>query len=157
MKFKALIAVLITIIIYSCGSELNKEHTNIVNIDQETIIDSTALKKELELQSKYLDKYVFYGLRNLNDGFDAESVKYFSEDDFQIVLQRVKKLEIGILGIEPWKNGEFYDVVTYEALSNNPVDPTWYLKVFEDFKATGDTLQYAASYYVPEDLLKEMK
>ena len=30
----------------------------------------------------YLIEHVFVGLENLNDGFDSESIYYFSEDDF---------------------------------------------------------------------------
>lgn len=86
------------------------------------------------IKEAYLDRNVFYGLTNLNDGFDAKSIKYFSETDFKIVLDRVKELGIGIAGIEPWKDGEFYDVLAYELITDNPADPKWYLKVFEDFK-----------------------
>lgn len=61
-------------------------------------------------EQKYLDKNVFHGLSNLNNGFDEEGIKYFSETEFQIVLERVKNLGLGITGIEPWKDGEFYGV-----------------------------------------------
>tara|TARA_B110000977_G_C10833369_1_gene399003 strand:- start:51 stop:473 length:423 start_codon:yes stop_codon:yes gene_type:complete len=103
-----------------------------------------------DIQQAYLDKNVFYGLTNLNDGFDAKSIKYFSETDFKIVLDRVKKLGIGIAGIEPWKDGEFYDVVVYELITDNPANPEWYLKAFEDFKKVEKNLQYSATFLVLE-------
>ena len=34
----------------------------------------------------YCDKHLFYGLTNLNDGFDIISIKYFSEKDFEVVF-----------------------------------------------------------------------
>ena len=65
------------------------------------------MKDRLKKKGAYLDKHVFYGLTNLNDGFDAMSIKYFSETDFKIVLDRVKEFGIGITGIEPWKEREW--------------------------------------------------
>ena len=38
----------------------------------------------------YCDKHLFYGLTNLNDGFDITSIKYFSEKDFEVVLESSK-------------------------------------------------------------------
>ncbi|AYN05591.1 hypothetical protein [Flavobacterium sp. 140616W15] len=99
----------------------------------------------------YLIEHVFVGLENLNDGFDSESIYYFSEDDFEIVLDRIEKLGIEILGIEPWKNGEFYDVLNPD---NFNFDLEWYRKAFIKFKESGENLQYAASYKIPTNLLK---
>lgn len=97
----------------------------------------------------FLDENVFYGLTNLNTGFDSPSIKYFSADDFRIVLQRVEKLGLGIYGIEPWENGTFYDVLT----CNSPLNPRRYNAVFEKFLKRGKDLQYAASYYIPDELI----
>lgn len=105
---------------------------------------------------KYLDKNVFYGLKNLNNGFDVASIKYFSESDFEIVLDRIEKLKCGITGIEPWKNGLFYGVITYEMRSESPFDSKWYREAFEEFKREDKTLQYAASYSVPKELLEDL-
>jgi hypothetical protein len=113
-------------------------------------------EKELELKEAYLDKYVFYGLQNLNNGFDAPGIKYFSEEDFEVVLQRVKDIGLGIYGIEPWKDGQFYDVITVGKLGDEKCkDPNWYMTAFEKFKKRKEVLQYAASYYIPEKLLKK--
>lgn len=81
------------------------------------------IKNRLIIKLKYLDKHIFYGLENLNDGFDAPSIKYFSEPDFGVVLKRIKDLGLGITGIEPWKDGEYYDAVTYETVTDEPTDP----------------------------------
>lgn len=110
-----------------------------------------------KLKFKFLDKYIFLGLSNLNNGFEAQTVFYFSETDFQKVLDRVKQYGIGIYWIEPWQNGAFYDVLGYEEFSNNPSDSNWYLEAFQKFKKAGDILQYSATYLVQDDLLNEFK
>ena len=96
----------------------------------------------------YLKKNVYYGLENLNDGFDSEAIYYFSKTDFEIVLNRVKNLGIGIWGIEPWYNGEFYDVKGFEDYNSLPTDSDWYFKAFEEFKETKLKLVYSASFEV---------
>ena len=65
-------------------------------------------------QTSFLDKFVFKGLTNLNDGFDTLSIKYFSESGFDTVLTRIEELAITIHGIEVWKDVEFYNVLTSE-------------------------------------------
>jgi len=106
------------------------------------------------MKEDYLNRNVFYGLENLNSGFDADSIKYFSESDFRIVLERVEKLGIGVMGIEPWKNGEFYDVLTCEDFNRTPEDSCWYTKALKRFTLRDSNLQYAATYLIPETLLK---
>ncbi|MFT6442870.1 MAG: hypothetical protein ACJASQ_002511 [Crocinitomicaceae bacterium] len=103
-----------------------------------------------QLKNDFLDKNIFIGLKNLNDGFDAESIKYFSASDFRIVLERVEKFNLGIYGIEPWKNGTYYDVFGYDDYSKKSTDPEWYNSALNDFIATGEELLYAASYHVPQ-------
>ena len=111
---------------------------------------------DLEFINLYLDKYVFKGLTNLYEGFDSESIKYFNSHDFKIVLDRVEELGLGIYGIEPWKNGVFYDVLTYEEYNTIPTDPKWYRAAFNEFLKSGVELQYAASYQI-SDKLKNIK
>lgn len=96
---------------------------------------------------EYLIENIYYGLTNLNTGFDSLYIYYFNELDFEIVLNRVEKHNITISGIEPWKNGEYYDVKVMEEYPN---DEFWYRKVFEDYKTLKENLQYAASYLLPE-------
>lgn len=110
----------------------------------------TQESKEYE----YLDNYVFYGLINLNDGFDFQDIKYFSEPDFSVVLERVNNLALGIYGIETWKAGDFYGVLVHEQVTDDPTDPTWYKEAFETFRQQDDSLLYAATYYIPNHLLK---
>jgi hypothetical protein len=102
----------------------------------------------------YLEEYIFYDLKNINDGFDAETIQYFSETDFEKVLKRCKKHNLGIYGIEPWLDGEFYDVITFEQVSRSPDSSDWYFKAFEKFKAESLELQYSATYSIPDNLLE---
>lgn len=100
-------------------------------------------------KSEYLKKHVFHGLVDMNDGFDAGSICYFSETQFEAVLDRVEKLGIAVHGIEPWLNGHFYDVKTVERYGNDPTDPTWYRQAFAEFKERGvEGLLYGASFGV---------
>ena len=108
-------------------------------------------KKEEFLKSK-----IFFGLKNLNDGFDSESIYYFSESDFQIVLTRVEKNRIGIYGIEPWMNGDFYGVKVHEQINAEPNNPSWYREAFSEFKKSGKNLQYSATYQVPKRLKEDL-
>ncbi len=111
--------------------------------------------KERLKEFQYLKLNVFKGLENLNDGFDSESIYYFSESDFEIVLNRVEENGIAIFGIEPWLNGDFYGVRVHEQLNAEPNDPKWYREAFAEFKNRGKNLMYSASYQVPKKLFAE--
>jgi len=97
---------------------------------------------------EFLKKNVFFCLENLNDGFDSESIYYFSETDFEIVLNRVKNLGLGIWGIETWYKGEFFDVKGFKDYTTFSTDSNWYFKAFEEFKETKLNLQYSASFEI---------
>lgn len=113
--------------------------------------------KEYDKKLNYLNLNVFLGLKNQNSGFDSETIKYFLEEDFKIVLDRVEDLNLGINGIEPWFNEEFYDVIVVEDFGNNPFDSNWYKNAFQNLKNEKKNLLYAASYIVPINLLQRIK
>lgn len=98
---------------------------------------------------QYLVENIYDGLTNLNTGFDSPYIFYFNELDFEIVLNRVEKHNITISGIEPWKDGEYFDVRVMEEYANEKL---WHRKVFENYKALKENLQYAASYLLPEKI-----
>ena len=104
-------------------------------------------------QNEFLDKNVFKGLEKLNDGFKEEAVPFFSESDFAIVLERAEYFGIGIYSIEPWHNGELYDVITHENLKKKATDPRWYQKAFQTFQYRQPGLLYSATYKVSSKLL----
>ena len=143
---------LILLLILSCNSQnktqpkSNKED----NWEMENYQNEERIKKR-----KFLKKNVFIGLENLNDGFDSRSIYYFSESDFEVVLNRVEEYGIGIMGIEPWLNGDYYGVMVVEDFNTNTKDPKWYRKAFSEFKKSGKNLMYAASYDVPIELINK--
>ena len=112
-------------------------------------------KQRRAKQMAFLDEFVFKGLINLNDGFDTLTIKYFSEPEFETVLTRVGELGITVHGIEPWKDGDFYDVLTDEDFPASK--KKWVWKAFDKFKNDGVELQYSASYTVPDKLLETWK
>jgi hypothetical protein len=105
-------------------------------------------------QERFLDQFIFYDLANVNDGFDVPIIRYFSADDFAIALARIEVFGVGVFGIEPWLNGGFYDVKTFEEYGDNPFDSKWYKRAYGDFLKEGVNLHFAASYEVPQGLLK---
>ena len=109
----------------------------------------------------FLQQKLFLGLNDLNSGFDAPSIQYFNEKDFEIILERVEAMDLGIYGIEPWSEGEYFHCLTYESTLFMCTSPKWYRKAFEQLKYMGlsrnKTLQWSASYYVPETALEKFK
>ena len=107
-------------------------------------------------KKQYLEKNIYYGLTNLNTGWDAPSIFYFTESEFKIVLERIEKLGLGVNGIEPWDmDNHYFDSKVFEEYSTVSTNSDWYNKAFSEFIKTGEELQYSASYYVPDELLKK--
>ncbi len=106
-------------------------------------------KNRLALEDKYLEEHIFSGLTNLNTGFDVASIKYFSATDFSKILYLVKMQKLGIHGIEPWKDGIFFDEVVFKDAEDYKKHRT----AFDAFNKRDGSLQYAATYYVPSELL----
>ena len=67
-------------------------------------------------------------------------------------MNRLKKHGIFVLGIEPWLDGEFYDVLSYEDYEVEPVNFEWIHKAFNEFKSLKLNLQYSASYFFPNGI-----
>ena len=148
---KLLQIVLIGLLTLSCNSKKKAESKTF----EEAELDLANYSEEDRMKElEYLKNKVFNGLENLNDGFDSESIYYFSESDFEIVLDRVEKNGLGIYGIEPWIDGDFYGVLIVEDFNTVATDPKWYRKAFKEFKESKKKLLYAASYEVPKKLLK---
>ncbi|MGS2727948.1 hypothetical protein ACU8DI_15185 [Psychroserpens sp. BH13MA-6] len=149
---KALLLIIIGFWFLSCNSRNRTVMEDFEEIEMEL---KDYSEEEQEKEFEYLKKNVFYGLKNLNNGFDSESIYYFSESDFEIVLDRVEENGIAVFGIEPWLNGDFYDVLNFEDYNTRANDPKWYRKAFAEFKKSGKNLMYSASYQVPKKLFAE--
>jgi hypothetical protein len=109
-------------------------------------------------ENEFLEKNIFIDLKNTNDGFDSESLSYFSESDFQTILERIEHFGIGIYGIKPCIKGEFLEVKSNEDFRKKATDPKWYKRAFFEFKKQQANLQYSATYKVSDRLLnREVK
>ena len=115
--------------------------------------EASEEKERRQRAARFLDIHVFQGLGNRNTGFDVSTIKYFDEVDFAIVLERVRAFELGVHGIEPWKNGEYYVVATPDREADNPRVPAWYETAFARFRKESGDLLYSASYDIPDELI----
>lgn len=104
-------------------------------------------------QTEFLEKNIFTDLKNLNEGTDKETVHYFSESDFEIVLQRVEHFGIGVYSVQSWLNGNANEVASHEDFKKKATDPKWYKKAFLTFKSRQPGLLYSATYKVSNKLL----
>ena len=105
---------------------------------------------------EFLDTYVFNGLTDLNDGFDVDSIKYFSKNDFETVLNRAEEYGLKIYGIELWKDREYYDTKNFDFHYTHIIDAAdtrWYKHSFNELVTEEGNLQFSASYAVPDVLL----
>jgi hypothetical protein len=104
-------------------------------------------------QAEFLEKNVFKGLENLNDGFADAQFQFFSETDFETVLERAEYYGIGIYAIEAWEDNEFFEAAHNEYIKKKATDPTWYKKALLTFKMTEPGMIYGAMYKVSPKLL----
>jgi len=108
-------------------------------------------------QTDFLAQYVFTGLKNVNDGFDDAAVQYFSEADFETVLQRAAHFGLGIYTIKPRLGDEFKPVVSHESMNKKATDANWYKKALKTFKHQNPEMCYSATYKVSAKLLAREK
>ena len=104
-------------------------------------------------KSEFLAANVFKELKNINDGFDEEAIHYFSEADFQIAIERIENLGIGIYKIEPRLEGVAIEAKVNEDYRKKATDPKWYKRAFFELKKNQPKLQYSATYRVSDRLL----
>ena len=104
-------------------------------------------------QEKFLEQHIFTGLKNLNDGFAKDEIQFFSESDFEIVLQRAEHFGLSIYSIEPWIKSEVLEASCHEDHKKKATDPKWYKKEFVTLKTRQEGLLYSAKYKVSKKLL----
>jgi hypothetical protein len=105
-------------------------------------------------KTEFLKKNIFLNLENLNADFETEERFYFSEADFEIVLERIEQFGIGIYRIEPRFEGGSLAAKTNEDYRKKATDPKWYKRAFFELKKQQANMQYSATYRVSERLLK---
>ncbi|WP_298119510.1 hypothetical protein [Flavobacterium sp.] len=136
------------IIVILIGAYYARKYGKKAQLDIEKHSQLKDISKTQDLHD-YLKTNVFFDLKNMNDGFDAKSIFYFSESDFEIIIKRIEKIGLGIYGIEPWLNGEMFDVKNFEEYGRTSTDSKWYKKAFEEFKKENQNLLYSATYHFP--------
>ena len=104
-------------------------------------------------QEKFLEQHIFIGLKNVNDGFGKDGIQFFSETDFEIVLQRAEHFGLSIYSIEPWIKTEALEASSHEDHKKKATDPKWYKKEFKALKTRQEGLLYSATYKVSKKLL----
>jgi hypothetical protein len=104
-------------------------------------------------KSEFMGKYIFAELTNQNE--DSSDAWYFTETDFETVLNNVEKFGLGIMAMETWLDGESYSVWKVEEYKTDPSDPSWYRNAFRSYKKKGKNLLYSAQYRIPADFMIE--
>jgi len=104
-------------------------------------------------QSEYLEQHIFTDLKNLNDGFDEASNFYFSEADFETVIEKCEYSGIGIYKISTWLDDKAYKMSSHEEFNKKATDPRWYKKAFLTLKMSQKGLLFSATYKVSNKLL----
>lgn len=107
-------------------------------------------KKTLnEMKWEFVSEVLHRDLDQL-DGVDAPKGIFPNERQFEIILERAKYYGTGFLGIEPEKDGEFFDVRVYEEYKiYGPTAPEWFMDAFKQMKGEPD-LEFSATYHVPD-------
>ena len=101
---------------------------------------------------EYLRRHVYTGLTNANEENKTSTTYCFTEAEFEIVLQRVQQLGLGIRRIAIWSNDQLFKAVSPDDnVKHN--DPHWYFNAFEYFQSLGLGLQYSASFEIPYELI----
>jgi len=114
----------------------NSDKKNFNNADKENFNpeeETVQITKEETVQITKEDLY--NSLIDLNTGFDAPSIKHFSEKDFRTIMNRCKDNKVKIYGIESFTtDGEFIDCIVQEMYDNDDDNDLWYLEAFNHFK-----------------------
>jgi hypothetical protein len=60
----------------------------------------SASGERRDRERRYLQHWVFIGLKDLNTGFDSPLIRLFSAEDFFTVIDRCERLNVEVIGIE---------------------------------------------------------
>ena len=102
-------------------------------------------------EKEFLELNVFYGLKNVNHGYDSETIWHFSADDFKIVMDRSEELDLNILGIECWEKEEEKFTKYYEDYKI----PKWHRRAFDEMTTNHAPCIYTSTFDVPAYFLRE--
>ena len=105
-------------------------------------------------KNEFLEKNIFTDLTNINDASNKDPAHYFSEADFEKLLERVAYFGIGIYEIKTSLKGKSFDVAGHLDHKKKATDPRWYNKAFLTLKKRQEGLAYTATYKLSKNLLE---
>ncbi len=103
---------------------------------------------------EFLNENIFTDLKNVNDGFDTDTILYFTENDFDKALTQIEYYGIGIYEIKTFFEGKEFEIQNHEQYKKKVTDPKWYKKAFLTLKTRQPGLYYSATYKVSKKLLE---
>lgn len=113
--------------------------------------DNTLDMQEFWLE--YLNAYIFNGLDCLYQDSSPE-YKYFSEEDFKIILDRITNQGIGILGMHTRYN-EVWNMELFEWRDHEMSNGEWIRYAFNKLRTKrGHELHFMAVFYMIEKQIK---
>ena len=104
-------------------------------------------------EQKFLEDFIFNGLKNLNEGVDASTIYHFSEEDFETVLERIEEYDIEIFGIECWTKNKIRTVKYEEDYS---AVKHWHRIAYKELRRQRIPCTFSATYDIPPGILKKL-
>lgn len=103
-------------------------------------------------EREFLEHNVFQGIKNMNTGYDNDTIWHFSSQDFETVLARSEEFDIKILGIECWekeeeKHTKFYE--DYKELDR------WHRQAYRELVETHSPCIFTATFDIPPIYLQD--
>jgi hypothetical protein len=104
----------------------------------------------LEKQTTFLRKRIFYGLPDLNTGFDSPLISHFDSNSFSQVIDRCELIRVRIVGVEVFsRRTELLDV---EVSPEKGYE--WVRRLVRSYLDQAH-VSFSATYDVPIDVLNE--
>lgn len=101
-------------------------------------------------EQEFLEMNIFYGLKDVNGGCDADSMCHFSAEDFKTIMDRAEDLNVRILGIECWEHEEEKYTAYYEDYKMKG----WHRNAYENLMKDHSPCIFTATFEVPEAYLQ---
>jgi len=115
-----------------------------------SLFDLLMQDSSIDLLEKtaFMQKSVFYGLPDLNTGYDSPLISHFDANAFSQVIERCELLGVRIIGVEVFSNRiELLDVEI------SPEDGyEWVRRLVHLYRNNAD-VSFSATYDVPNDAL----
>lgn len=105
-------------------------------------------------EQAFLEKHIYKGLSNLNEGQTENPIFRFSEKDFALFLERAAYYGLRVYTIETFLDDQVHGAANHEDFRKKATDAAWYEKAFATFRLTQVGLTYSATCKVSVKLLE---